>query len=184
MTDTDSGEPDRHRTTNYQNNKTQYEIETLNEKTLSNLFGPRYNSIIFYDFDIAAWNITQYNGERLIYQKIDTIASRIMKRTLEHEPLFKDMEIVGYAISTTNTTSDKFSIIKTPAENNYGTTLIGTIICRNKTNKKIIPFPNKWLTYKNYKHHESIAKNGACEFANFVTANRIFRQKLLSIYTK
>ena len=180
MTDTDSGEPDRHRTNNivHFNN-----VERLTNDTLHNILGQKYASTIIYNFDTASWNNTQYNGKRLIYQKADTISTRLMKKVIEQDPTFKDIEIIAYAISTTDKTNANCTVICSSTIS-QDTLLIGTIICRNKRSRKIIPFPNKWLTYKKFDSHENIANNGAYEFANFVTINSAFRKKLLSIYTK
>ena len=157
--------------------------ERLTDLKLHNMFGENYRNIICYNFDNKLWNkSTLLNYD--ILNRQDTIQyAKLAKLTIEHNPDFKNFEVVAFVITIIPAQQHLFigNFIERPHFTNDATAIAGNIICRNRKTGRIMPMSDFWLAGRGYTEQRHTVAHGADDFIHDCWGLPQYQQALLRL---
>ena len=111
------------------------------------VFGANYAGLVYYDFERGQWNRNEYMGLAIKNQHFNTNQALELKRLVERDDAFNDLEIIAVAsiaIAEENYPGWSKPIFN-PTYYKHGQSIVSTIVRRDRRTGKILPVANEWM---------------------------------------
>ena len=147
--------------------------QILTDGKMQELFGANYKNILYYNFDAGQWNVKKYHGKVLLNQDIDATAANYMLSCLKKIKTFQGKEVVAVAtMLVANKGRELGRVVSRPVASPDGSSVVGTVVCRDESTGQILPVSNKWVSGSNFLNHNNAVQFGAFMFCNAGIENK------------
>ena len=164
--------------------------EKLSDEKMRDLFGVKYQSLLYYNFDTKKWNTNEFLGKGMLGINSNAMYAEKLKSDIEMMPEFKGREIAALVFMPI--ASEKYpgfgSLVYNPSfcVRKYsfnGYALVATLVLRNSETGKILPTSNVWAKANKARTRYILVQSSVQKFVKKVSENGSLKRSLVAVNT-
>ncbi len=165
--------------------------EKLSDEKMKSLFGAKYQSLLYYNFDTKKWNTDEFLGKGILGVDNNVMCANKIKFDIELMPEFKDYEMVGLVFMPIASEIYKqhfADFIRAPlfcmrkySFNGYA--LVATLVVRNLKMGKIVPVSDIWAKANKAYTRYGLVQLSVQKFVKKLSEKDRFRRSFFAVNT-
>lgn len=166
-------------------------MEKLSDDKMRDLFGAKYQSLLFYDFDAQRWNSDEFIGKPMLGVCNNISSANRLKANIEARPEFRNLEVAALVFMPI--ASEKYpnfgNFLYNPSfcMRQYsfnGHAVVATIVVRDLKTGKILPVSRFWIGADKSKTRYGLAQSFVQSFVKNLLKNEALKQDFVAINTR
>lgn len=165
--------------------------EKLSDEKMRQLFGVKYQSLLYYNFDTNKWNTNEFLGKGMLGIQTNIVYAEKLKSDIEVMPEFKDYEVAAlvfmpiasekYQQNSADFVRDPSFCVRKYSFNGYA--LVATLVVRNLKMGKIIPVSSIWAKANKTHTRYGLVQSSVQKFIKKIEENSGFKRDFIRMNT-